>query len=67
VYDFTNKANSIAVVSDGTRVLGLGDIGPEAGLPVMEGKALLFKYLGGSGCGFRSVSAPGIRMRSFAR
>lgn len=47
VYDFTNKGNSIAVVSDGTRVLGLGDIGPEAGLPVMEGKALLFKYLGG--------------------
>jgi malate dehydrogenase (oxaloacetate-decarboxylating) len=47
VYDLTNRANSIAVVSDGTRVLGLGDIGPEAGLPVMEGKALLFKYLGG--------------------
>jgi malate dehydrogenase (oxaloacetate-decarboxylating) len=47
VYDLTNKANSIAVISDGTRVLGLGDIGPEAGLPVMEGKALLFKYLGG--------------------
>ncbi len=47
VYEFTNKGNSIAVVSDGTRVLGLGDIGPEAGLPVMEGKALLFKYLGG--------------------
>jgi malate dehydrogenase (oxaloacetate-decarboxylating) len=47
VYDHTNKANTIAVVSDGTRVLGLGDIGPEAGLPVMEGKALLFKYLGG--------------------
>ncbi len=47
VYELTNKANSIAVVSDGTRVLGLGDIGPEAGLPVMEGKALLFKYLGG--------------------
>jgi malate dehydrogenase (oxaloacetate-decarboxylating) len=37
----------VAVVSDGTRVLGLGDIGPKAGLPVMEGKALLFKYLGG--------------------
>ena len=35
------------VVSDGTRVLGLGDIGPKAGLPVMEGKALLYKYLGG--------------------
>jgi malate dehydrogenase (oxaloacetate-decarboxylating) len=47
VYDHTNKGNSIAVVSDGTRVLGLGNIGPEAGLPVMEGKALLFKYLGG--------------------
>jgi len=47
VFEHTNKANVIAVVSDGTRVLGLGDIGPEAGLPVMEGKALLFKYLGG--------------------
>jgi malate dehydrogenase (oxaloacetate-decarboxylating) len=47
VYEHTNKGNSIAIVSDGTRVLGLGDIGPEAGLPVMEGKALLFKYLGG--------------------
>jgi malate dehydrogenase (oxaloacetate-decarboxylating) len=47
VYEHTNKANSIAIISDGTRVLGLGDIGPEAGLPVMEGKALLFKYLGG--------------------
>ena len=47
VYQHTNKGNCIAVVSDGTRVLGLGDIGPEAGLPVMEGKALLFKYLGG--------------------
>ncbi|MEM0466265.1 MAG: NADP-dependent malic enzyme [Candidatus Thermoplasmatota archaeon] len=47
VYELTNKWNTIAVVSDGTRVLGLGDIGPEAGLPVMEGKSLLFKYLGG--------------------
>ncbi len=47
VYQHTNKGNTIAVVSDGTRVLGLGDIGPEAGMPVMEGKALLFKYLGG--------------------
>ena len=47
VYDYTSKGNTIAIVSDGTRVLGLGNIGPEAGLPVMEGKALLFKYLGG--------------------
>ncbi|MGC9554080.1 MAG: NAD(P)-dependent malic enzyme [Thermoplasmatota archaeon] len=47
VFEHTNKANTVAVVSDGTRVLGLGDIGPRAGLPVMEGKALLFKYLGG--------------------
>jgi malate dehydrogenase (oxaloacetate-decarboxylating) len=47
VYRHTNKGNMVAVISDGTRVLGLGDIGPEAGLPVMEGKALLFKYLGG--------------------
>ncbi len=46
-YELTNKWNTVAVISDGTRVLGLGDIGPEAGLPVMEGKALLFKYLGG--------------------
>lgn len=46
-YSYTNKWNSVAIVSDGTRVLGLGDIGPEAGLPVMEGKALIFKYLGG--------------------
>ena len=47
VDEYTNKWNTVAVVSDGTRVLGLGDIGPEAGLPVMEGKAMLFKYLGG--------------------
>jgi len=46
-YEVTNKWNTVAVISDGTRVLGLGDIGPEAALPVMEGKTLLFKYLGG--------------------
>ncbi len=49
VFDYTNKANTVAVVSDGSRVLGLGNIGPLAGLPVMEGKSLLFKYLGGIG------------------
>jgi malate dehydrogenase (oxaloacetate-decarboxylating) len=47
VYDYTSKWNTVAVVSDGSRVLGLGDIGPKAGLPVMEGKALLYRYLGG--------------------
>jgi malate dehydrogenase (oxaloacetate-decarboxylating) len=47
VYQYTNKWNTVAVVTDGSRVLGLGDIGPEAALPTMEGKALLFKYLGG--------------------
>ncbi len=47
VYEHTNKSNFVAIVSDGTRVLGLGNIGPEASLPVMEGKAILFKYLGG--------------------
>ena len=46
-YELTSKWNYIAVVSDGTRVLGLGDIGGQAGMPVMEGKALIFKYLGG--------------------
>ncbi|HDD35935.1 MAG TPA: NADP-dependent malic enzyme [Archaeoglobus veneficus] len=46
-YDYTNKWNSVAIVTDGSRTLGLGDIGPLAALPVMEGKALLFKYLGG--------------------
>ncbi len=47
VYEMTNKWNNVAIVTDGTRVLGLGDIGPEASLPVMEGKSLLFKFLGG--------------------
>ncbi len=47
VYKYTRKGNMIAVVTDGTAVLGLGDIGPEAGLPVMEGKAVLFKEFAG--------------------
>ncbi len=47
VYRYTMKGNCVAVVSDGTAVLGLGDIGPEAALPVMEGKALLFKEFAG--------------------
>ncbi|MCK9357732.1 MAG: NADP-dependent malic enzyme [Dehalococcoidia bacterium] len=45
--EFTGRWNTIAVVTDGTRVLGLGDIGPKAGYPVMEGKCMLFKHLGG--------------------
>jgi len=47
VYKYTCKANTVAVVSDGTAVLGLGDIGPEAAIPVMEGKAILFKEFAG--------------------
>ncbi|MFF7313171.1 MULTISPECIES: malic enzyme-like NAD(P)-binding protein [unclassified Streptomyces] len=47
VHDYTWKSSVVAVVTDGTAVLGLGDIGPEASLPVMEGKAILFKQFGG--------------------
>jgi malate dehydrogenase (oxaloacetate-decarboxylating) len=47
VYDLTMKRNMVAIVTDGTAVLGLGDIGPQAALPVMEGKAMLFKEFGG--------------------
>jgi malate dehydrogenase (oxaloacetate-decarboxylating) len=46
-YDFTSKWNNVAIVCDGTRVLGLGNIGPEGAIPVMEGKSVLFKALGG--------------------
>ena len=46
-YELTNRANTIAIITDGTRILGLGNVGPEAGMPVMEGKALLFKKFGG--------------------
>jgi malate dehydrogenase (oxaloacetate-decarboxylating) len=45
-YEYTGKGNRIAILSDGTRILGLGNIGPDAGLPVMEGKSLLFKKFG---------------------
>ena len=50
VYEYTNKGNLVAVISNGTAVLGLGDIGPLAGKPVMEGKALLFKIFAGLDC-----------------
>ena len=50
VYEYTNKGNLVAVISNGTAVLGLGNIGPEAGKPVMEGKALLFKIFAGLDC-----------------
>ena len=46
-YEFTSKWNNVAIICDGTRVLGLGNIGPDAALPVMEGKSVLFKLLGG--------------------
>ena len=47
IYDYTNRGNLVAVVTNGTAVLGLGDIGAGAGLPVMEGKAILFKGFAG--------------------
>lgn len=47
VYEYTNRGNLVAILTDGSAVLGLGDIGPEASLPVMEGKAILFKMFGG--------------------
>ncbi len=46
-YTYTRRSNLVAVITDGTAVLGLGDIGPEAGMPVMEGKCVLFKRFGG--------------------
>ena len=49
-YEYTNKGNLVAVISNGTAVLGLGNIGAQAGKPVMEGKALLFKIFAGLDC-----------------
>lgn len=46
-FEVTGRANTVAIITDGTAILGLGNIGPEAGMPVMEGKAALFKYYGG--------------------
>src|SRR5438874_13524482 len=47
VFDYTGKSNRVAVITDGSAVLGLGNIGPRAGLPVMEGKAILFQTFAG--------------------
>ena len=58
VYKYTFKGNMVAVVSNGTAVLGLGDIGPEAGLPVMEGKAVLIKEIGGVDAFPNYIDAP---------
>jgi malate dehydrogenase (oxaloacetate-decarboxylating) len=54
-FHLTIKKNTVAVVTDGTAVLGLGDIGPAAAMPVMEGKAMLFKEFAGSRRVFRFV------------
>jgi len=62
VYKYTSKGNMVAVVTDGTAVLGLGDIGPEAALPVMEGKAVLFKHFANVEP-FLSASLPKTRIR----
>ena len=48
-FEYTGRWNIVAVITDGSRVLGLGNIGPEGALPVIEGKALIYNYLGGVG------------------
>ena len=45
-YDLTTKGNNVAIITDGTRILGLGNIGPDAALPVMEGKSVLYRKYG---------------------
>jgi len=60
VYKYTNKGNLVAVISNGTAVLGLGNIGPEAGKPVMEGKALLFKIFADVDCFDLELEAPDV-------
>lgn len=64
VYDYTIKGNTVAIVSDGSAVLGLGNIGAKAAIPVMEGKAMLLSVLQES-MGSRSVSKPRIRKKLF--
>ena len=63
-YKYTMKANTVAVVSDGSAVLGLGNIGPAAAMPVMEGKCALFKTFGGRGRRSRSALIPRTSTRS---
>jgi len=63
-FQYTIKRNTVAVVSDGTAVLGLGDIGPQAAMPVMEGKAMLFKEFGGVATRSRCAWIHETRMRS---
>src|SRR4051794_41838290 len=60
VHDYTWKSSVVAVVTDGTAVLGLGGIGPPAPLPVMEGKAILFKQFGGGGAGPPPLDRTGV-------
>ena len=76
-YELTRRWNLCAVVTDGTAVLGLGDIGPEAGMPVMEGKCVLFKAFGGvdafplcvkqQGCGRDSSTPSHLHLRLLRR